>query len=93
MLREDEADGADDEELITQDVLFPFPLGVYHASRVYGPARSMLQLVFFLATSPETYVISHHPQSIALDFDRSSDHSRISFWYAGLLKCAKNHPD
>jgi len=42
MLREDEADGADDKDLITLDVLLSLPLDVHHGARVRGPVRTML---------------------------------------------------
>ena len=42
MLREDEADGAEDDDFITQDVLLPIPLGRYRRAHVHDPVRSML---------------------------------------------------
>lgn len=50
MLREDEADGADDEDLAIRDVLLLLPPSVRHDTRMYNLlVRDMLELIFLLA--------------------------------------------
>ena len=88
MLREDEADGADDEDLMTQNVLLLFLFDVHHGARMHGPVRSIFSWYFCLLLFRRSTFASSFD---VLGFDRSSSHSRIVFWYAWRSKRAKNH--